>query len=152
MGLPKRDLYLLNTDDESDNVMLFADWFPERHEDDGKWHYPKEYPLGHDMWIPNFVGLKPEDGIVKVKLEMSEEETGLWVICFDDYFGNETHIYTSKPTRKPEEERNGYNGFSDWEFEDEDEIGLHVWIENCGMVAGDGPLPVTIKIIGKLNE
>ena len=152
MGTPKKNLYLLNTGDETGNIILTADWHPIKHKpDDGKWYYPKECPLGLDMWIPNFIGLKPEDGIVKVKLEMSEEETGLWVICFDDYFGNETHIFACKPIHKPEEECRGYKGFSDWEFPDPDDWGLHVWIENCNMVAGDGPLPVTLKIIDKVK-
>lgn len=151
MGLPKREFYLVNTGDESGRIILTAEWHPVQH-NDGKWYYPEEYPLGLDMWIPNFIGLKPEDGIVKAKLEMSEEETGLWVICVNDFFGDETHMYAQKPIHKPENKRYGnYKGFRDWEFPDPDDWGLHVGIENCKMEAGDGPLPVTIKIIDKVK-
>lgn len=49
------------------------------------------------MWIPNVLGLKIEDGTIQVEVIESEKETGLWLICEDDYFLEEQWLKTYKP-------------------------------------------------------
>ena len=143
MGLPKRELWVTNTGDPSGDILLSA-YKPVKKED-GKYYRPPEIPLGYDMWIPNCLGLKPKEGVVRVKIVETKEETGLWLICVNDYFGNEQHLYTGeKPIHRPEEERYGdYKGFRDWII-DNPYNSLHIGTE-IKMVAGDGPTNVKPK-------
>lgn len=94
MGLPKRTLYATNTNDESKRILLSA-YIPEKRE---KGYYPpEEIPLGYDMWIPNCLDLKYDEGTVQVEVVESEKETGLWLICEDGNFLEEQWLVTSKP-------------------------------------------------------
>ena len=148
MGLPIRELYATNVGDESNEIFLSA--YKPLKKDDG-YHRPPKTALGFDMWIPNVLDLKEEDGIVPVEVTTSEKETGIWLICANDYFGNELHIYTCKPIHKDEKDRYGnYKSFRDWDFPEEEDVdfGLHIYFEDLkDFVAGDGPIPVTLKRI-----
>ena len=94
MGIPKKTLYATNTNDESKEILLSA-YIPEIRDD--KYYRPKNIPLGYDMWIPNVLDLEFEDGTIQVEVIESEKETGLWLICEDDYFAEEQWLYTDKP-------------------------------------------------------
>ena len=150
MGLPIRELYATNIGCESKltNEIFLSAYKPLK-KDDG-YHRPPKTALGFDMWIPNVLGLKEDEGTVPVKVVKSDKETGVWIICVNDYFGDEIHMYACKPIHKAEEDRYGnYKSFRDWDFPDEDmEFGLHIWFDDLdGLVAGDGPIPVTLKRI-----
>ena len=95
MGTPKRNLYVTNTNDKSKCIILTA-YIPIKKED-GKYYMPDNTPLGYDMWIPNVLDLKEEEGTVEVEVIKSDTETGLWLCCYNDYFGGEEHLYTFKP-------------------------------------------------------
>jgi hypothetical protein len=128
MGLPIRELHVTNTGSETGHIIL-TKWIPVK-KDDGRYCWPPNTPLGFDMWIPNVLGLKEEEGTVSVKIVESKKETGLWLICFNDYFGDEQHLYANhKPIHEDEE----YNS-------------LHVSTD-IKMEAGDGPIPVTLERI-----
>ena len=150
MGLPIRKLYATNVDAEEQDMIFLSAYKPVKKEDG--YHRPPETPIGFDMWIPNVLNLKKEDGIVPVEVTTSNEETGIYLICVNDYFGNELHIYTSKPVHKEEKDRyRDYNSFRDWYFPDDDvDFGLHIYFDDLkDFVAGDGPINVTLK---KTNE
>lgn len=145
MGLPIRELNVTNTGDETGRIIL-TKWIPEKR-DDGNYYWPPNTPLGYDMWIPNVLDLKEEEGTIPVEIIESKEETGLWIICVNDYFGNEQHLYANKkPIHKEEKDRFGdYKGFRDWIIDsDEAYNSLHVGT-NIKMEAGDEPIPVTLK-------
>ena len=91
MGLPKRTLYATNTNYESKNIFLSAYILEKR---DGEYYRPKDVPLGYDMWIPNVIDLKFEDGTIQVEVIESEKETGLWLICEDGDFSEEQWLQT----------------------------------------------------------
>ena len=145
MGIPIRQLHATNTNDPSGHILL-SKYIPIKKEDG--YHMPPDTPIGYDMWVPNVLGLKAEEGTVPIMVVQSEEDTGIWLVCFDDYFGNEQHMYAHKPrfvegTKK-----------LDWEYEDDEEnnfdIGLHI-SSDIKMVAGDGPIPVTL-VRGKYKD
>lgn len=146
MGLPIKELNVTNPNDENGKGDIFlSKWIPVKTENGYKW--PPDTPLGYDMWIPNVLDLKIEEGTVPVEIVESEEETGLWLICVNDYFGNEQHLYANKkPIHKEEKDRYGdYKGFRDWIIdEDEEYNSIHVGTD-IKMEAGDGPIPVTLK-------
>lgn len=148
MGIAFRHLYATNTGDET-GLIFVSEFKPVKTEKGYK--RPPKTALGFDMWIPNVLNLKEDEGTVPVKVVKSDKETGIWVICVNDYFGNEIHMYTCKPIHKPEKDRYGdYKSFRDWDFPDEEDInfGLHIWFEDLDdLVAGDGPIPVTLKRI-----
>lgn len=144
MGIATRKLYVTNIGDDS---ILLSKYIPVKKEDG--YHFSPNTAFGDDIWIPNVLNLREGEGTVPVKVVKSDIETGLWVICVNDYFGNEIHMYTCKPTHKEEKDRFGdYKSFRDWEFP-EDDIndvwGLHIWFKDLNdLVAGDGPIPVTL--------
>lgn len=145
MGLPIRGLNVTNTGDETGRIIL-TKWIPEKR-DDGNYYWPPNTPLGYDMWIPNVLDLKEEEGTIPVEIIESKEETGLWLICFNDYFGDEQHLYANKkPIHKEEKDRFGdYKGFSDWIIDEDEEFNsIHV-ATDIKMVAGDEPISVTLK-------
>ena len=144
MGLPKNKLWVTNTGDPSGNILLST--FKPVKKEDGKYSYPPDTPpIGYDMWIPNCIGLKPEEGTVRVEIVEAEKETEMWLICVNDYFGDEQHLYSGKkPIHLPPEERFGdYKGFRDWKIEDPYN-SLHVGT-GIEMKAGDGPISVKPK-------
>ena len=94
MGLPKKTLYATNTNNESQRIFLSA-YIPEKK--DGEYYRPKDTPLGYDMWIPNCLDLKFEDGTIQVEVIESEKETGLWLIQEDGDFLEEQWLQTDKP-------------------------------------------------------
>lgn len=147
MGIAVRELHATNIGDKTGSIIL-TKWIPLK-KDNGKYYCPPNTPLGLDMWIPNVLGLKEEEGTVSVKIVESKEETGLWLICFNDYFGDEQHLYANKkPIHKEENNRHGnYKDYSDWIIdEDEEYNSLHVDTD-IKMEAGDGPIPVTLERI-----
>lgn len=140
MGCPITEFHATNVGDESGWVLL-SKFKPEKREN-GKWYAPNDTPLGYDLWIPNVIDLKEDEGVIDVDIVKSDEETGLWLICYDDYFGDEQHLYTNKP-RFIE----GTKKF-DYEFQENYErfeFGLHIWAKTIDMKTGDGPIPVTLK-------
>ena len=143
MGLPKSKLWVTNTGDPSGDILLSA--YKPIKKEDGKYYSPPDTPLGYDMWIPNCIDLKPEEGVVRVEIVECEEETGMWLICVNDYFGDEQHLYAGeKPIHLPPEQRFGdYKSFRDWNTHGSYN-SLHVGT-NIEMVAGDGPLSVKPK-------
>ena len=145
MGLPNRELYLTKIDDKSGMALLSA-WIPVK-KPDGLYYHPKNIPIGLDIWVPNLIGLTNEDGPAPVKVVPSDADTGLWLICLNDYFGDEQHLFTTKPIHK-EDKYGNFKGWRDWEFPNEDNdinegFGLHVYAPDVKSVAGDGPIPVT---------
>lgn len=149
MGVAQRKLYLTNTNDESGKVLLSA-WIPEKRED-GHYYMPKETPIGLDLWVPNTIGVTYEEGSIPVKIIPSNTETELWLICFNDYFYGEQHLYTTKPVHKKKEDRYGdYKGWRDWEFpdkfsDDNDGFSLHVYAPDIKHEPGDEPISVTFE-------
>ena len=145
MGCPITEFHVTNTGDVTGHILL-TKWIPDKR-DDGKYYRPKDTPLGYDMWIPNVLDLKEEEGTIPVKIVETNEETGLWLICFNDYFGDEQHLYNFKPIHKDEKDIDGpHKSCRDWIFPEED-WGLHVWVKDIKMKAGDGPIPVTLERI-----
>ena len=139
MGIPIRQLYATNTGDETGEIFL-SKFIPVKTENGYK--RPPETPIGYDLWVPNAFDLKEDEGTVPVMVVRSEKETGIWLVCYDDYFGNEQHLYAHKPrfiegTKK-----------LDWHYENDEnddfDIGLHVSTD-IEMIAGDGPYPVTLQ-------
>ena len=144
MGLPIRELHLTNTGDESRRILL-SKWIPIK-EGPGKYKMPPDTPIGYDIWVPNLVGLTEDMGTVKVELIESEEETGIWLMCFDDYFGDEDHIFVD---RKPE-----------WILDKEGKKksvradhynSLHVTVP-FKTKHGDGPINIGFRLIGNKKK
>lgn len=140
MGLPIRELWVTNTGDPSGDILLSA--FKPVKKENGKYGYPPDTPMGYDIWVPNLVGLTEDMGTVKVELIKSEEETGIWLMCFDDYFGDEDHIFVD---RKPE-----------WILDNEGKkrsvradhfYSLHVTVP-FKTKHGDGPINIGFRLIG----
>lgn len=145
MGLPQRKLYVTNLGDKFKMVLLSA-WIPPKHED-GIYYHPKDIPIGLDMFIPNVLNVKYEDGPVPVKIVKSDKVTGLWVVCYDDYFGNEIHLYNYKPQFNRELQKIDYEYEEELNEKSKYELwSMHVYMENSDMIAGDGPIPVTLEI------
>lgn len=137
MGIAIRNLHATNVGDES-GYILVSSWIPIKKKDG--YHRPPETPIGLDIWLPNVLDLKPEEGTVDVIVVPSDVETGIWLYCFDDYFGNEQHLCNYKPafidgTKRPDPKP--YD-------ENEDAWSIHIWCD-IEMVAGDGPIPVTLE-------
>lgn len=144
MGLPIYEFNVTNTGTEDGDIFL-SKWIPIKTED-GRYKWPPNTPLGYDMWVPNVLDLKEEEGTVPVEIVKSDKETGLWLICVNDYFGDEQHLYAhKKPIHKEEKDRYGnYKGFNDWIFDSYEEYNnLHVSTD-IKMEAGDEPIPVTL--------
>ena len=127
-----------------DEIFL-SEWKPAKY--NGQWIRPPGTTIGNEMWIPNVLDLKEFEGSVPVRIIKSEEETGLWLICYNDYFIDEQHLYNFKPRfskDKPDRldseymstERNKNSNF--WE--------LHVESDQ-EMKAGEGPISATLKRI-----
>lgn len=144
MGLPNKKLYATNVG--SERIFLSA-WIPCRKEgDDGEIQYfwPPNTAIGSDMWVPNVLHIKPEDGTVPVKIVASETETGIWLICYDDYFGDEQHIFNWKPRFIEGTIKFDYHYPHTLDLGD-DIFGIHV-VTDIKMKAGDSPIPVTLVI------
>lgn len=145
MGIAHRILYATNIDREDGWIFLSA-WKPIL-KDDGQYYRDCEQPIGGDMEIPNVLNLTFEDGIVPVKVVKSDVETGLWMVCYNDYFGNEKHLYNYKPktyTDKYGELHVDYGEKYEEDILHPEKWSMHVACE-IDMVAGDGPIPVTLE-------
>ncbi len=94
MGLPKKILYATNINSETKDIFLTT-YIPIKKEN--KYYRPENTPLGYDMWIPNVLDLKFDDGTIQVEVIESEKETGLWLICEDGDFLEEQWLQTDKP-------------------------------------------------------
>ena len=141
MGLGIRDLWLTKIGNE---FLLTASWKPEKKEDGRYWMPLPRTPIGLDMCIPSKIsGLNIGDEPMPVKIVKSDIETGLWLICYNDYFGNEQHLYNYKPRfiegTKEIDSKYDYELMhgKDWSWQ------LHV-SSSIEMKAGDGPIPVTL--------
>lgn len=133
MGLAKKILYATNTNDESQRIFLSA-YIPEKR--DNEYFRPKDTPLGYDMWIPNCLDLKYDEGTVQVEVIESKEETGLWLIQEDEYFSEEQWLHTDKP--KYQERRTDKFDFDENHYEEDVDFfnGLHI-DTNIKMKNGD---------------
>lgn len=140
MGLALKTLYATNI--ENDGKIFLSGWKPEFK--DGKYYWPANTPIGHDMYIDNVMDLKEDEGTIPVEIIESEQETGLWLICYDDFFGGEQHLCNFKP-RFIEGTKKYDSAYEDeiWD-KDEKAWSLHVDTE-IKMETGDGPIPVTLK-------
>lgn len=141
MGLPHRILYATNVNREDGWICLSA-WKPIFR--DGEYYYDNSQPIGGDMMIPNVLNLTFEDGIVPVKIVKSDVETGLWLVCFNDYFGNEKHLFNYKPKTFVDKYGEFKVNFDSEDDANSDDWSMHVACE-IDMVAGDGPIPVTLE-------
>ena len=143
MGCSVREWYVTNTGDES-GMILMSHWIPEK-KDDG-YYMPKDTALGYDIWVPNVLDLKEEEGSVKVNIVKSDMPTGLWLICPDQcYFGDEQHLYNAE-VRYKEGTKHFDSTFYDKIQENNeyaDPFGLHVDTD-IEMHEGDGPYYVTL--------
>ena len=137
MGCPIQQLYATNTQDETGCILVSA-WEPVKKED-GKYYMPPHTPIGLDIWLPNVLDLKPEEGAVKVKVQISREETGIWLYCYDDSFSNEKHLCNYKPGFKEGTKRPDHKLFDD----NDDAWEIHI-ASDIPMVAGDGPISITL--------
>lgn len=97
MGLPKGDLWVVKTDRDTTFLASYKP-LPARFKR-GSWKRPPNTPLGCDMFIKAdfFPGLTQYDDPIPVEIVEAEEETGLYIACYNDYFGNEQHLYNVKP-------------------------------------------------------
>lgn len=143
MGLPHAKLYATNVGYDDGKICLSA-WAPERR--DGEYYMPHNTPIGLDMKIPNILNLTPDDGPVLVKVVPSETETGLWVACFNDYFGDEQHLFNYKPEFKIKDgvKTDRINWGDHLDNDEVDDWELHISMKDIKMVSGDGPIAVTI--------
>lgn len=148
MGLPQRELYLTKIDDDNNGVnkmALLSAWIPNKH-DDGKYYHPKDVPIGLDMFVPNVLNITYQDGPIPVKIVKSDKITGLWLACYNDYFGNEMHLFNYKPQFDESHQKIDYD-YEDKLNENSDYTlwEIHVYVQNIKMKAGDEPIPVTLE-------
>lgn len=142
MGLAKKTLYATNTNDESECICLSA-YIPEKR--DNEYYRPKDTPLGYDMWIPNCLDLKYDEGTVQVEVIESKEETGLWLIQEDGDFSEEQWLHTDKP--KHQEGRTDKFDFDESHYEEDVDFFNTLHIDtNIKMKNGDC-ISVTLKKI-----
>jgi hypothetical protein len=150
LGFTDRELYATNVFTDNERILL-SRWKPEYR--DGDYYMPSGTNMFEDMWIPNVLGLEYEDGPVKVEIIPSDNETGLWYVCYDGDFIGEKHLYNWKPLlkkvkygRNPERFELDVSDVNRPQWCD-DMFGLHVWTDNIKMESGDGPLSVTLRRI-----
>lgn len=142
MGLAKKTLYVTSTGDDSENIFLSA-YIPEKK--DGEYYRPKNIPLGYDMWVPNCLGLRYDEGTVQVKVIESKEETGLWLIQEDGDFLEEQWLQTAKP--KHREGKTDKFDFDESHYEEDVDFFNSLHIDtNIEMKNGDC-ISVTLKRI-----
>ena len=144
MGLPKRTLYATNTNNEDKSIFLSA-YIPEKK--DGEYYRSKDIPLGYDMWIPNCLNLKVEEGTVEVEVIKSEEETGLFLICENGYFLEEQWLQTSKP--KHQEGRTDKFDFNKEHYEEEVDFFNNLHIDTDIEMKNGDCINVTLKRKGE---
>ena len=96
MGLPKGDLWVIKID--KDTFLAAYKPLPAGVKR-GSWKSPPNTPLGYDMFIDTdfFPELTQYDDPIPVEIVEAEEETGLYIACYNDFFGNEQHLYNVKP-------------------------------------------------------
>lgn len=160
MGLPFSYLYLSKAKNYK-HLFLTGDYKPVL-TDKGVLMYPEsfrneegfmEVPIGHDMYIPNIMGWVDSHEPVTVEVIRSKEDTGIWASCANGYFSGEVWIYTAKP----EYIKEGKRGSKVRSSEDKlnGGIGLHIGGSSLQMKLGEGPIPVTFRIVNnkqKYNE
>ena len=142
MGLAKKTLYATNTNDESECICLSV-YIPEKR--DNEYYRPKDTPLGYDMWVPNCLDLKIEEGTIQVEVIESKEETGLFLIQEDGDFLEEQWLQTYKP--KYIEGRTDKFDFNESHYEEDVDFYNNLHIDtNIKMKNGDC-IPVTLQRI-----
>ena len=112
MGIPKKSLYVIDTGDE--NCLLLSAFKPQRNKD-GVWGYTSYTPLGLNMWILkiSFPDYTPGD-CMEVKVDISQEETGLYVANDPTEACGGVRIYNTRPILK---RKGKYKYFSQEESE-----------------------------------
>lgn len=140
MGLPKRTLYATNTNDESKNILLSL-YIPKKKDD--AYYRPKDIPLGYDMWIPNVIDLKFEDGTIQVEVIEYKEETGLWLIQEDGDFLEEQWLQTNKPKHK--EGRTDKFDFNEKHYEEDVDFFNNLHIDTDIKMKNGDCINVTLK-------
>lgn len=124
---------MTRVDPDTEKVLLSA-YIPVKKEDG--WHMPEGQALFYEIWVPNLLNLIEDDGPVEVDIQLTEDETGVWAICYDDYFFEETHIYTVNYSLENVGGRWKINRkLTDTSNDDNEGFGLHVCIK--GMKSGD---------------
>lgn len=112
---------------------------------DNEYFRPKDTPLGYDMWVPNCLDLKYDEGTVQVEVIESKKETGLWLIQENGDFLEEQWLQTDKP--KYIEGRTDKFDFNENHYEENVDFfnNLHIYT-NIKMKNGDC-ISVTLKKI-----
>ena len=130
---PLKKLYAV-IDVDNPERMLITQW-----EELGTDFRPTEKtpPFWYYFYCPNFLGLTREDGKVEVKIVKSEEETGLFLICYGTDSG--LYLFNHKPDYK-----NGVLNLG-YEIDNDLDLPLLVYIEE-GIELGrtDDPKPVSL--------
>ena len=103
MGVPIRELNATKIGDK----ILLSKWIPIK-KDDGKYYMPPNTPLGYDMWIPNISDLTEEEGTIPIEIIQSDEETGVWLVCENDFFAAEQWLRDFKPKYKENSKKFDY--------------------------------------------
>ena len=121
MGIPKKSLYVIDTGDE--NCLLLSAFKPQRNKY-GEWGYTLDTPLGLDMWIlkTSFPDYIPGD-CIEVKVDISQEETGLYVANDPTEACGGVRIYNTRPILK---EIGKYKYFSQEESETYESWNIHI--------------------------
>ena len=121
MGIPKKSLYVIDTGDE--DCLLLTGIKLQRNKE-GMWCYTIDSQLGLDMWIPktSFPDYTPGD-CIEVKVDISQEETGLYVANDPTEDCGGVRIYNTKPVLN---ENGRYKYFSQEKSEDDEDWNIHV--------------------------
>lgn len=121
MGIPKKSLYVIDTGDE--NCLLLSAFKPQRNKY-GEWGYTLDTPLGLDMWIlkTSFPDYIPGD-CMEVKVDISQEETGLYVANDPTEACGGVRIYNTRPILK---RKGKYKCFAQKVSKDYESWNIHI--------------------------
>lgn len=153
MGLGISTILHATVMDEDEKTILLASWVPVKK--DGEFYWPQGQCLGDDIYCPNLLNLKYGES-VPVEVVHSENETGLWLVCKDGDFIAELWLYTYKPKFVEDDVNNlkkidCKHRYTQKETDLNGCFGLHIndmHLSGFGELdSGDGPYPVTLKII-----
>ena len=121
MGIPKKSLYVIDIGDK-DCLLLSCNIFYKNKR--LQWCHTKDIPIGLDMWIPktSFPDYIP-DGCIEVKVDISQEETGLYVAKDPTEACGGVRIYNTRPLL---EEKENYKFFTQEESDVYEDWNIHV--------------------------
>lgn len=125
MGIPKKSLYVIDTGDE--NCLLLSGIKLQRNKD-GVWCYTMDTPLGIDMCIPktSFPDYVLGD-CIEVKVDISQEETGLYVANDPTEDNGGVRIYNTRPVLR---RKGKYKSFAQEKSDFYDDWNIHVYCDH----------------------